>query len=423
MTRRLIIAAVLLGILGGVVVALVVPREHTTETGPTTRRAVQRITLGAPATPPSGAVAIRPSGRIRQQTLADPAGGPPFVLRWFRGRRVVPKSLRRRGVDPIVGRGWCVELARRFRGRLGWIDSTQTFHAARELPGVQPIDCGSRLPDMRRQPLFKLLTLITDPANPTARMLSTVLYGIAGPAARSLTVEIPGRTLRADVTRQGAFAVILPTGTRAADVHLTFTYAEGDPLRADVDREPPVPPGFPRLPPVDPAARLIVDGLAPDPLGGVPYAVAAVQTKDGQWCAEGGGRLVDGRVGTIEGRLGAFHEFTASRIAFQCATRLTPERPLAFGYGGGSEDYDPEELGRIARRAQRGIFQIAGVAHADVDRIVIATPRDVRTIVPGPRAHAFQAVYDGEFPTGSITLTSIMRNGRRHVDRIEHAGL
>jgi hypothetical protein len=428
MTRRLILAAAVLGIAGGAIAAVTVPRHRTASaSNPATAGPRQApIRVGKPARLPGSTVSIRPAGPVRAATLADPAGGPAFVMRWFSGKRVVPKPIRRPGVNPVVGHGWCVELARRYHGRLGWIDSQRTFHAGHELPGIQPIDCGSRLPDMRRTPLYDVITTITDPSQPTARILATIAYGIAGPAARSVTIQTPGRTLRPHLSRQGSFLVALPRGTSPADVGFTFAYTSGEPISADgygvqsAER----PPGFPRRPPIAPGARPIADALAPDPLGGVPYAVPAVRTSDGGWCADTAARLVDGRVGEIEGRLGTFTEFSARRVALQCfgAGKLTANNPLSFGYGGGSEDYDAIETGRVQRRAQRGIFQIAGIAADDVRQIVIATPRDVRTVIPGPRAHTFLAVYDGEFPTGSITLTSIMRDGHRHVDRIDDPG-
>lgn len=428
MTRRLIIGALVLGVAGGTIAAIAVPRHRDTSSTHTTAAPREgSVRVGRPATLPGSTGSIRPAGPMHEATLPDPAGGPVFVMRWFTGNRVVPKALRRPGVNPVVGHGWCVELARRYHGQLGWIDSRRTFHAGHELPGVQPIDCGSRLPAMRRIPVYDVITTITDPSRPTARILATIAYGIAGPAARSVTIRTPHRTLHPHLSRQGSFLAALPTGTSPADASFTFTYTAGGPVNADgygvqsAER----PPGFPPRPLVAPGARPVADALAPDPLGGVPYAVPAVRARDGRWCADTAGRLVDGRVGDIEGRLGTFTEFSARRVAFQCfgAGKLTAANPLSFGYGGGSEDYEAVETGRMERRAQRGVFQIAGIAAADVRQIVIATPRDIRTVIPGPRAHTFLAVYDGEFPTGSITLTSIMRDGHRHVDRIDDPGL
>jgi hypothetical protein len=72
----------------------------------------------------------------------------------------------------------------------------------------------------------------------------------------------------------------------------------------------------------------------------------------------------------------------------------------------------------VARRTQRGITTINGRAHPDVVSITVATPRDVRTILPSRRAHAFVVVYDGSFPTGEVVLTARFADGSTHRDVI-----
>jgi hypothetical protein len=154
----------------------------------------------------------------------------------------------------------------------------------------------------------------------------------------------------------------------------------------------------------------------------VPYASAAVRTAKGHWCATSG-RVVGTAVGDVDGVLGTFDAYTAARVTAGCTEDGPPDRsaPLRFGYGGGSGD-EPFDItgrrGRIERRALRGEFRIDGVAAPDVVRIIVATPRDVRTLVPGPSAHAFLAIYDGDFPTGAITLTSVLRDGTRQTETI-----
>lgn len=49
--------------------------------------------------------------------------------------------------------------------------------------------------------------------------------------------------------------------------------------------------------------------------------------------------------------------------------------------------------------------------------MTIATPRDVRTIIPSARAHAFIVAYDGSFPTGVIVMTSTFKDG---TTRVQH---
>jgi hypothetical protein len=65
---------------------------------------------------------------------------------------------------------------------------------------------------------------------------------------------------------------------------------------------------------------------------------------------------------------------------------------------------------------------IQGVARPDVESITFASPRDVRTLRPSPRAHAFLVLYDGTFPTGEITMTSRFTDGRTTTESIEFGG-
>jgi hypothetical protein len=67
---------------------------------------------------------------------------------------------------------------------------------------------------------------------------------------------------------------------------------------------------------------------------------------------------------------------------------------------------------------------VLGSARADVRSITIATPRDVRTLVPSSPAHAFIAVYDGSFPTGKIVTTAHFADGSsRVVDSFDVGGI
>jgi hypothetical protein len=66
---------------------------------------------------------------------------------------------------------------------------------------------------------------------------------------------------------------------------------------------------------------------------------------------------------------------------------------------------------------------VAGLADPAIASVTIATPRDVRTLVPSRRAHAFLAVYDGEFPTGQIVITAHYEHGGdKVVDRFALGG-
>jgi hypothetical protein len=432
-TRRLIALGLAAGIASGAIAASAVPGHHTrtvTASAPLPRAVPARIGRREQVAP--GSVRLRRAGSLRETTLGDPRGGPPWILRTFLGRRIVPKGLRRSHVNPVVGHGWCAELGRRYHGRLGWIDATNTFHAGHDIFGAMPVLCGSRLPDMRGMPLYGSVIRITDPSSPVAHVTEFVAYGIGGPATTAVDITTPGRVVHPALDRNGGFVAMLPRLASPADVRVTLHYGT---TRAAITFDgygplgrwlPSEISGGPTLPRIAPAARATPDAFAPDPLGGVPYATAAVRDSSGDWCSSpGGGRLVDGRVGTIEARLGTFLPISNTQLELECASsrQLIARRPLSFSYGGGyALDRGADETGRIARRAQHGIFDISGIARPDVKQIIIATPRDVRTVIPGPNAHSFIVVYDGQFVSGEITLTSIFADGHRHTDRIGHLG-
>jgi hypothetical protein len=162
---------------------------------------------------------------------------------------------------------------------------------------------------------------------------------------------------------------------------------------------------------------------APDPAGGLAYGLGGVRSDRGGWCLTQPQRVVGDRVGSVDFDLGTFAE--AFFPVTECSLPNDPLRerhPIgsvySLGAGGGPE---VENAGAAARRARverrtlPGTTIVAGTARADVRSITIATPRDVRTIVPTSPAHAFIAVYDGGFPTGRIVTTAHFADGTSKV--------
>jgi hypothetical protein len=155
----------------------------------------------------------------------------------------------------------------------------------------------------------------------------------------------------------------------------------------------------------------------------VAWALGAVPGKAGGWClSNGAGRVVGDRVGSIDFLLG---EFRSELGPARCPDPRS-RRAVDVGYSFGDDDRPgaSDGRGRVARRTLRGMTTVYGQAEDDVTAITIATPRDVRTLVPSARAHAFLAVYDGDFPTGEIVITAHFRNRTsRVVDRFAMGGL
>jgi hypothetical protein len=77
----------------------------------------------------------------------------------------------------------------------------------------------------------------------------------------------------------------------------------------------------------------------------------------------------------------------------------------------------PRVDGSAIRRTLPGRTIVSGFAHPDVREITIQTPRDVRTLRPAGRSHAFLVVYDGEFFSGAITVTARLANGSTRTQR------
>jgi hypothetical protein len=163
-----------------------------------------------------------------------------------------------------------------------------------------------------------------------------------------------------------------------------------------------------------------LEARAPDPTGGLAWGIMASRSTKGGYCAWDVGRVVGSGVGRVNYDLDTF---TDSGI-LPCLQRaaLTRKMPLAFGLSGfGAPDdeqgADPQP-GRVALRTLPGRVVIDGLARPDVRQITIRTTRDVRTIVPSSRAHAFIVVYDGLFPSGEIDLTVTFADGTHSTQRL-----
>ena len=82
------------------------------------------------------------------------------------------------------------------------------------------------------------------------------------------------------------------------------------------------------------------------------------------------------------------------------------------------EDRDPLlRRARVQRRLSPGRFQIEARCRADVERVTIQTPRDLRTLVPSSHGHVVFALYDGGFPAGDLVVTAHLRSGKQRSER------
>jgi hypothetical protein len=366
----------------------------------------------------------------------DPHGGPDWVLRSFTARHTHPPGLR--GYPKRLrnnGQNWCVQLVRRYHGRLGWIDGDNVFRPAGSNSLDAPLVCSGRLAPFRGEPLEGVATLLTGLSRPDARPLVRVAFGAGGIPALGAELRLGGRTRPLALSRRGAFLEFAPTSDDPGSV--TFRYPRRTQMTQRIEDFfvfGNAPPQLPRrrAPAGMVQARApagMVQARAPDPNGGPPWAITAKRSGTSGWCVTSPERLVAGHLGTINFRLGTLG--SGDIHSYDCPRPDDPRLRdgVVANYLPGS-GADPNAAattssrGPIERRTSPGTTLGFGVARSDVREITMTTPRDVRTIVPTGPAHAWLVVYDGGFPTGDIVLTAHFADGRsRVVDRFHVGGL
>jgi hypothetical protein len=410
--RRAIGLALATGVIAGLVVTIAVPRTRATARAARSTD-YRHPRIGRATRPPTGPgyITFEIHGRPRvEERTPDSLGGPPWAVRVMSVTRVDRFPQNGSKHPRVIGHSRCAQLGRLLGGRFGWIDASNTFHAVLADPVNSPLWCkAARKP---WQPYLQLLTRITDPNSGTASPVQSVTWGITGSRGK-LMLRLGKRTVSAEPSPDGVFIALGGPSLRSGQVSGTLAYPDG--------RTVAVAPTDERTPP---NPKAVVDLRVPDPDGGLPFGILVAPSNDGQWCTLATGRVVGNEVGQVDYAMGTFEEISGNFNQPNCPPPNSDRRsPLRFGFGlgesaPGEEGGSSPELGRIARRTLPGLFEISGVAAPDVRQITIASPRDVRTLIPSSRAHAFLALYDGSFPTGNIILTSTLANGSTHRDVI-----
>lgn len=362
------------------------------------RPTVVRRVRSARAEPTNpGAIRLRVVGPVTvAATVPDPGGGPTWAVRVFDAERTHTAD----GPTKVIGRNRCAQLGRVHRGRFGWLDGSGTFRPTRPSLHTSQTTCGSRRRDLNGRPEAQVLRTVTGLATDRPHLAATVLWGRLGPAARDVDVRFAGRR---DATVAGTDRVVLRVGSPALDprtVSVSTRYGGGFRIEA-------ADPG-------GPASSLAV--RTGDPSGGLPLGLTAART-DGRWCIGPVGRIIDGRTGTPNYRLGTFTEHTGRR--FRCAGRAEGRAIPVQSSGGGDLGGEPSYAegapapGRVARRTSRTLTWVAGQARDDVEALTFRTPSDLRTLTPAGPARAFLVVYDGTFQSGATSLVATLANGRQ----------
>ena len=333
----------------------------------------------------------------------DPGGGPPWVLRTLDLERVtVPRPVR--SIEGVKGRypRRCVQLGRMQNGAFGWVYGASWFQP-NELEDHTMV-CASPKRAAPVAETISALAISADPSQP--RITATVIFGyLPGATAASVT-----GTDGADgpaVGQDGAFmrvvgpqSKLLP-GAKLGPAQLT----PGPVPESRRAKYPTIVPGTERI-----------EAPAPDPAGGPPWGSLVAETEEGVPCAGYTTQAVDGRGGyaDLERALfmpGVLTQSSCRRLGKRFRSQYPCE--LSGSYASeGALDADPF----LARaKIERRIFSARIVFRAEcspeVERVTLATPRDLRTLVPSPLGHVVIAVYDGGYVDGNVDLTAHLKGG------------
>ncbi len=341
--------------------------------------------------------------------IADPAGGPDWAVALFDAERLsLQKPQRTHKGARVIGRNRCVQLGRMQGDEFGWVYGDGRFRPV-EIED-QLLLCTSR---KRPKPVGNMASSMTivDPAAP--KLAATVLWGLI-PGANEATVSGTGAADGPAETSEGAFLRLTgPDGRPSPAAQIS---GNGKRIRLG-------PSGLParflrnlRFPTL--SGPQAVEAPAPDPSGGPRWGLAVAPTREGVPCVGGPTRVVEGRSGGVDLRLALFTEgLLTGQSCRPLQTRPDAKRPCDIGTGfGNAEELEGEDAflqrARAERRLLAGRTTIYGQCSADVERVTLETPRDVRTMLPSAVGHAVLAVYDGDFVGGGGTFTAHLRGGR-----------
>jgi hypothetical protein len=357
-----------------------------------------------PSTQPSYPPFEIPVASTLRETVrvADPAGGPQWVLHSWQG---VPNPKASGASAAGSSRIYCFQFGVIVGGKLA-----QPRTGSAPVPWNPPGDPGGQVGEercndattlARKGPLFSAESYLADPYAYAPRSVRTVVSGQLPPGAVHALLIGAGepRPVRADANH--AFLLVLPGRYWDSSLHVAYTVGGrtvGLPARQ------PAPAGKPNG--TAPEAR------APDPDGGAPWGFAVHANGSNAF-----GRIVDGRLADIEEERGTV---VSEAVAWGSGIGEPPgERPqVAFdtqtdGTEGGIGMSAPVlTRPEMERRTLPGRTIITGIVMPDVISVTLATPSDVRTLRPSGPHHVLIAVYDGAFYQGLSTATIRLGDGR-----------
>jgi hypothetical protein len=372
---------------------------------------------GAPAPSATGLAApvafeLPIAASVRETLRArDPAGGPEWVLRSWRG--TPNPHLPGAGTE----RDECAALGVLWHGTL--VEPSATPSASSAPLTAQAGRCNRPAALRRMHGMVLLEGFLDDLYEYAPRPERAVLSGVLPPGATDAVVSGLGsaRPLRLDAN--GAFMLVL--AGRYWDARASVSYVlDGRRVgriaafseTAGGGREPTIV-------------------RAPDPDGAAPWGFVASAS-----CATAIGRVVDGRLASIQPSDGVITPGAEiSGSAASCLSRPGPlqrlggprDEPVQFDEQRMTDDElagGPPPLGRpeVEFRSLPGRTIISGVARADVASVTLSTPSEVRTLRPSGPLHAILAVYAGYFLRGAVTATIRLYGGGVVRESLPRAG-
>lgn len=417
MRRSAAVTAMALGLTGGAVAAAVPGQDRHAPAGglPVDRPLARHDRLPDGRFDPGVSHFVVDRGSVRLAVRAP--GNPGWAVRTFTGERRAIKQPARTLDRPAwrmhVG---CADVVRTYRGMQGWLYPDGRFRPVDPGASDRTGECAST---RRALANTEMITAVAPDRRGEWMPGESVLWGVAPAGARSAVVEgLRGGRRPVSIGPQGAFLLALGTIDPPRGMRIVFRLGGNRRLRQRVSRSArevrslrgPLP-GTDRL-----------EAVTPDPAGGPARGILVARRGDGGVCIGGVAERLGSRFGLVDTGLGIMSEALLRRS--DCRRRgvtPTPRLPVvtSIGWGGGVSVEDDQWVrrARIERRLQRGSATVLAFCHPDVEQVTIRTSRDLRTLVPSPRAHAILAIYDGEL-AGDVVITARLRDGSIWTDHL-----
>jgi hypothetical protein len=341
----------------------------------------------------------------------DPAGGPTWVVRSWRG--APNRSVA--GVKAHLGPFICIELGVRRDGRL--VQPSDDSSAGSPPLGTGQERCNQASDLIRMHYMLSWESFLSDPFAYAPRPARTVLSGVLPPGASDAVLYGAGPPRPLTLDANDAFLMVLPGRFWTASPHIVYR------LDGKLRGKPRSTLRFPLgSAPQKPQSR------APDPDGAAAWGFAA--TGD---CSTAIGRIVEGRFASLDERTGVLStgaEITGGSSACLSRPSALPEprrgllvefdtqRAESYASPSSGEGSQALTLADVERRTPPGRTIITGVALPQVSSITLSTPADVRTLRPSGSLHTIIAVYDGYFLRGRITATIKLADGHTKVEEV-----